>query len=107
MGVDYSTLHAGVLLEQLPEGSRVHRAIDPDNVWTLDRQLLAALVNAVNWLVWSKTKDGQRGRNKPKPIGLPAKKPQSTGEKKVAGKPMDRDEFMAQLARIHGKREGE
>ena len=60
MGRDYTTLHAADLLAQLPEGARVWRAYDERAVWTAERTLLAAIVNNLNWLVWSKTKDGQR-----------------------------------------------
>ena len=61
MGRTYTTFHAASLLTQLPEGSRVARALNPDAAWTMDRQLLAVIANDLNWLVWSQTKDGQKG----------------------------------------------
>ena len=55
MGLDYTVLHAASLLAQLPEGARVRLAYAPDAAWTSERSLLAAIVNDLNWLVWSKT----------------------------------------------------
>lgn len=99
MGRDYSTLHAAALVSQLPEGSRLARAEDPDAAWTLDRLLMAVVANGVNWLTWSKTKDGQKNRNKPKQIG--PKGPEKT--RRIRGMAMTADELMAELSRIHGE----
>lgn len=32
----------------------------------MDTLLLAGIFDCLNWLVWAKTKDGQKGANKPK-----------------------------------------
>lgn len=32
---------------------------------TFDEYMLAAIYDGINWLCWSKTKDGQKGRNMP------------------------------------------
>ena len=99
MGRDFSTLHAAALVAQMPEGSRTARAHDPDAAWTLDRLLAAVVANNTNWLVWSKTKDGQRNRNRPKPIG-----PDGPGKPKhIRGMAMAPDKLMAELRRIHGE----
>lgn len=37
--------------------------------WTLTDRLLAIIANALRWLVWAKTKDGSKNRNRPVPIG--------------------------------------
>ena len=99
MGRDYTTLHAADLLAQLPEGARVWRAYDERAVWTAERTLLAAIVNDLNWLVWSKTKDGQRNRNRPKPIGP------FDGEKKrsITGVAMTVEELNEALSRPRGE----
>lgn len=99
MGRDYTTLHAAALVSQLPEGSRVARAYDPDAIWTTDRVLAACVANAINWIVWSKTKDGQRGRNKP---GLIGPRPRDK-EKHIRGIAMEPERLMAELARIRGE----
>lgn len=73
MGRDYTTLHAAALCVQLPEGARTWRAYDPEALWTTDRALAAGCLNALNLLVWSKSKDAQRNRNRPKPVGPDAR----------------------------------
>ena len=83
MGRDYSTLHAADLLTMLPEGSRVAACYDESSAWTSDRTLMAAMVNDLNWLVWSKTKDAQKGRNRPKMAG-PFRDPRERRESGMA-----------------------
>lgn len=97
MGRDYTTLHAASLLTQLPEGSRVRLAYAPDAAWTSDRALLAAMVNDLNWLVWAQTKDAKHNRNKPRPIGPSARRPD---ERRVVGMAMAPDELLETIARI-------
>lgn len=95
MGEAYSTIHAADLLAQLPEEARVWRAYDPSAVWTGDRALAAAMVNDLNWLVWSRTRDGKRGRNRPAPVG-PFKDDRSS---KRAARVMTREELDEILSR--------
>ena len=98
MGRDYTTLHAADLLAQLPEGARVWRAYDERAVWTTERTLLAAIVNNLNWLVWSKTKDGQKNRNRPKLVG-----PFDSEKKRsISGMAMTVDELNEFLSRPRG-----
>lgn len=99
MGRDYTTLHAADLLAQLPEGARVWRAYDERSAWTAERTLLAAILNDLNWLVWSKTKDGQRNRNRPKLVGpFEAEK-----KRTVSGVAMTVDELNEALSRPRGE----
>ena len=97
MGRDFSTLHAAALLAQMPEGSRTAMAYDPDAAWTSRMLLAASMANALNWLVWSRTEDGRRGRNMPRPIG-----PDSSGggSRRIKGLAMAPDELMATIERI-------
>lgn len=37
--------------------------------WPIEARLLAIIANALRWLVWAKTRDGAKNRNKPVPIG--------------------------------------
>ena len=104
MGRDYSTLHAAALLAQLPEGSRVARAYSEDAAWTSDRALMAAMVNDLNWLVWSQSRDGQHNRNRPRQVG-PGQQPR---ERRIAGEAMTSDELMETLGRMRrGALDGE
>jgi len=55
-----------------PRESALYRAQYPETAdWDTPALLLARLVDAGNWLVWSKTKDGAKGRNQPKPVPRP------------------------------------
>ena len=42
MGKDYTASHAAALVRQLPRGSRVLKAINPDTEWGLTEQLLGS-----------------------------------------------------------------
>lgn len=71
MGEEYSISHAATLVAQLPETSRVARMLNPDNEWTDAVYLLNAIEYDLRVLIWQKTKDGEKGRNKPKPNETP------------------------------------
>lgn len=52
--------------------SAVYDAVDPEGVaWDLHAQLQAAAVDSLRWLQWAQTKDGEKNRNRPKPIPRP------------------------------------
>ncbi len=42
--------------------------------------LLCGIIDRLNWLVWSKTKDAEKGKNKPKPILEPISKQKNKEE---------------------------
>ena len=58
-----STLACG-----LREDSRIKRKISGTETAGVDRILLAMVVDGVNTLAWMQTKDGEKGRNRPKSI---------------------------------------
>ena len=41
--------------------------------------MAAAQLDALNWLVWSKTRDGSKNRKKPKPVPRPGDKDKAKG----------------------------
>ena len=51
----------------LSDNSRVKRHLSNQKL-TIDQMLQALMVDALNFLVWTKTKDAQHKRNKPKSI---------------------------------------
>lgn len=55
---------AAILASGLPDDSRIKRKINGQNA-SMKTQLMALILDGVNWLVWSKTKDAERGRNAP------------------------------------------
>ena len=68
--LDYRTLPlrtAAVLASGLRDNSRIKMIMTGTKVET-DTALLAAAVDRLSMLVWAKTKDASKGRNKPKSI---------------------------------------
>lgn len=45
-----------------------------DIEWTLEAHLLASQLDALNIMIWQKSKDGSKNRNRPKPIDRPGVK---------------------------------
>lgn len=88
----YATLAAG-----LPAESRIMRKITKRKL-TLQEELLAASLDALNFLCWAKSKDGQKNRNRPKSVydDLTQEKPPK--EKAVVFRSVD--EFEKERARI-------
>lgn len=57
----------GTLAVGLRDDSRIKMKINGVKAGP-ETMLVANLVDLVQWLVWSKTKDGEHGRNKPKSV---------------------------------------
>lgn len=70
-GRAYSYAHAAALTAQLPRGSRIVRAIDPETEWGWTEGLLSRIEYWAHALVWSQTKDGRHGRNRPEQVMPP------------------------------------
>ena len=67
---DYTEMRpskAAILAWGLPDDSRIKRKISKEPVST-NTQLLAAAVDNLRFLCWTKTKDAEKGRNMPKSI---------------------------------------
>lgn len=71
MGAGFSHAHAASLVKMLPRGSRVGRALNPDSEWDDATYILAQIEYDLRVLAWQNTKDGQKGRNRPKPNETP------------------------------------
>lgn len=85
---------AKVIIAQ-PE-SALHRAANPEWRWGLAEFLSAEAVDTLRLLLWAKTKDAEKGANRPRPLPRPGVAvPQ--GER--VGEAMDVDELDAFLAR--------
>lgn len=62
-----------MLVRHAEPGSAIFRATFGEHAtWGVTDHLLAALVDLTNLLVWFKSKDGQKNRNRPKPVRRPA-----------------------------------
>lgn len=65
-----------VLVKAIRPTSALYRAQHGDDAqWGLGEQLLAHAADSLAFLVWAKTEDGQRGRNRPKRIPRPGVTP--------------------------------
>lgn len=68
--IDYlglSPVLVATLLVGLPDDSRVKMAISGSKL-TIEQNLLARLVDSVNFLAWAQTTDAEKNRNRPKSI---------------------------------------
>lgn len=72
MGVDYPISHAASLAVCLPRESATVRAECPEAAWDDSTYLLAAIEYDLRVLAWQNSKDGAKGKNKPKPVQTPA-----------------------------------
>ncbi|MFJ2506328.1 DUF5361 domain-containing protein [Microbacterium sp. NPDC087592] len=83
-----------VILEmQQPSDSALWMEQNPDHMWGLPEFLLAEVVDSLHMLWWSKTKDGHKNRNRPKPLERPGRRPERMGKK-----PLPLDEMAVWLA---------
>ena len=71
MGESYSVRHAADLAAMLPRDSLVLKADNPALEWSDAVYLLRNIEYMARVLVWQNTKDGQKGRRKPKPVETP------------------------------------
>lgn len=87
----WGDLHTVIV--NLPQESALARSVQPDDApWTLAAQLLAEIADGVRWLQWSKTKDAEHNRNRPKPIPRPGVTDQDKG-RRITAKPATVDEI--------------
>lgn len=65
-----------VIVRQAPQDSAIARSVDPEqSAWKLSDHLLALVGDYLAWIAWSKTSDGEKNRNQPKPIPRPGVEP--------------------------------
>lgn len=73
------------------------RSMHPDHyAWDTNSMVTAQAVDALNLLVWFKTKDGSKGRNRPEPLPRPGVEP-SNKSRHVKGDVMPFDELKRRL----------
>lgn len=78
-GIDLGDLYRGQLTPRraaalavnLPPGSVTWIEADMSAAWTVAEHLAAAQIDALNVANWQRTKDGQKGHKRPKPIPRP------------------------------------
>lgn len=72
-------------------GDPLAAAIDVRAEWTTADYLLADMADSLRWLMWSKTKAAESGRDAPKPIPRPGDEPEEVTAMDVE----DLKEFLA------------
>lgn len=87
---------AATLAAGLPDAARIKRKIGGMST-SLETMLLAAILDGINMLVWSGTKDAQKGVNRPKSVLTAISSQQEKQEKTGYGTP---EEFEAARAEI-------
>jgi hypothetical protein len=76
-----------------PDRSALALERNPDDAgWSLTDHLLAEAVDALRLLLWAKTKDGEKNRNRPVPVERPGRRPE-----KSTKKPINIDEMRERL----------
>lgn len=64
-----------------PDSAVARLTENGDRTWTIDTHLNAAVLDVANLLMWSKTKDAERGSNKPHPVPRPGDDPDANKAK--------------------------
>ena len=73
-----------VVVRQAAPGSAIARAVEPEQAaWGLSEQLLALVADYLAWMQWAQSEDGEKRRNRPKPIPRPGFEPDE--EQRVIG----------------------
>jgi hypothetical protein len=99
---DFTWHDLKVIIQHLSVTSNLFRSMHPDHAgWTLEAMLLADQVDSLHWLQWSKTKDGIKGRNKPKRVPRPGIT-QPTDRKQMPGKAVPLSVLKKRMAETHG-----
>lgn len=88
---------AWLIASHAAPGGPLASALDPRMAWTRTDWWLQSIEYSLRWLVWAKTKDGQRNRKRPEPI--PAPKPRVHRKPDPELVSMDKDALDALLRR--------
>lgn len=88
----------GDLAANLPDDAAIWRTMEEANRWPVSAHLLATVIDQLNLLLWSKTEDGERGRNYPVPTPRPGASSHSK-QRDSEVNPMDLDELKKFLQR--------
>ena len=80
-----------------PAGRRLAGLLDERSIWTPTDWWLRSIEYSLRWLMWAKTKDGQRNRSKPKPAPAPGDGTPKKRDPELTG--MSKTELRAYLSR--------
>lgn len=78
-----------IFIRHLDVHTSLYGVVYPDNSgWDRQNLLLANISDSLTWLQWAKTKDGRKGRNRPKPIPRPGVQAVRSAGSKVPAAPL-------------------
>lgn len=105
VGTVFSWYQLKVFIEHMDETYALMRVEHPEEyewmgVTGRTNMLLAGVLDALNWLVWAKTKDGARNRNAPQPTPRPGIEPT---ERRVKGEAIPIDQFKERMALLRAR----
>lgn len=86
---DVGPLEAVDLIRGLPPSSRLALAMDPARRWPPLEVFLSRMLYALDWLVWSRTKDAQKGVRPPKQLLPEALRPKPRRQADLEPLPID------------------
>lgn len=80
-----------VIVRNSPAGSALFKSLHgvEESEWSLANHLLAGMGDSLAWLVWSKTEDAAKKKNRPKPIPRPGVEDNSKKRIGSSALPMD------------------
>lgn len=85
-----------VIVKQAPAGSSIRRSTGGEEAeWGLQEQLLAALFDSQQLLVWMQSEDGAKGRNRPRPLPRPGVEDEGARHGSAAVDIVDMAEWLA------------
>lgn len=73
---DFDVSRLALLWASLPRESRTMRRLAPELSWSDAEYMLCSIEHSLRVLAWQNSKDGQKGRNAPKPLDTPAQRAQ-------------------------------
>ena len=91
-----------VFVSEMPRECALFRAMHPELYpWDNGNMLLADIADGINWLVWAKTKDGQKNRKHPQPIPRPGVEAKQV--KRTKGEAIPIDQFRQRLDELRAR----
>lgn len=78
-----------VIVRQCPSDSSIARSFEPEqSTWGVSEYLLALVADYLATQTWMQSEDGQKGRNRPKPLPRPGVEDEDTETKKFGADPV-------------------
>ncbi|UVK62931.1 tail assembly chaperone [Gordonia phage Hexbug] len=100
IGTTFDWFQLKAFVQGLTPSDAFFREKHPDWEWDRANMLLADMADSLHWLVWAKTKDGQRNRNQPQPIPRPGVE---QPVKRTKGEAIPIDQFKSRMDELRAR----